>query len=816
MRATVTAAFQRGRVGEPIQSGVVPYRVVDQAIEVLLITSRSSGSWIFPKGMIEPELTALDSACKEAWEEAGVRGAAAPEPLGYYRHAKWGRTFDVSLYLLRVDSVGADWPECRVRRREWMPLDKAAAAVENPGLRDLIARVPAAVRRLRKGEPVMRVRVTFDYPKVPENRPVKVRALLKIDADSPRKESRRPLNIGVVLDRSGSMGGAKIHSVREATKALADKLGAEDVFSLTIFDNVIETIIPPRKMAEDLGALGNAVDGIEARNSTNLCGGYQAGCENVMRGRENGALDRVVLLTDGLANVGITDPAVIASISREMAERGLVTSTVGVGADYCESLLGRMAEAGGGNTYFLQSAVEVEAVLEEELGGLLSLAAEGLRVRFESRVEGLKATQLNTYRTAPDGAWILGDVYGSKTKTLVLALEIPPMPAGRKVRCGTLHLACKVTSEGGMTEFTEILPLDLDVVPEQEFAAQAIDTEVTLQAVEFIVAAAKIRAWESANRRDFDGAAKALNDCADELERIGVPHPAIAQHIANLRLEARRLGDELEAYYTPMRRKSMYYEGYYAANAKYSHLENMRSRHSGYASPVGCHTLPLLDVGGRFLTTVGTGRYLVDTGWPTSIGDGSLIIVGSRRCDARAKVGNSDAASISREIRAQVSGILGADILGQFDVGIDVGACLLMLDENRRPLPGKAVPVDYGSGLPVLPARIRGAAVSVVLGTGSRISLLRADLAAGGDPAGRELETIVGVGEYETEMRKVDIQLGDTTYGIRVGTLPPTLEAAFSATGLAGIVGADFLASRRICMSARQGVVTITNAGDPR
>lgn len=127
------------------QSGVIPYRVVDYGIEVLLITSRRSGSWIIPKGVIEPELSALDSACKEAWEEAGVRGGTAPDPLGSYQYAKWGGTCTVTVYLLRVDSVANDWPECQVRRREWMPLEKAAAAVENPGLCELIKRVPVAL-----------------------------------------------------------------------------------------------------------------------------------------------------------------------------------------------------------------------------------------------------------------------------------------------------------------------------------------------------------------------------------------------------------------------------------------------------------------------------------------------------------------------------------------------------------------------------------------------------------------------------------------------------------------------------------------------
>src|SRR4030095_4778734 len=109
------------------------------------------------------------------------------------------------------------------------------------------------------------------------------------------------------------------------------------------------------------------------------------------------------------------------------------------------------------------------------------------------------------------------------------------------------------------------------------------------------------------------------------LEKIGVRHPTIEEHSAKLRTEAHRLASELEAYYTPMMKKNMYYEAYYAANAKYSHRDHMRSRHSGYAADRG-HYFPLHDVNGYLIAEIGSVRYLVDTGRPHSIGDGSPLL----------------------------------------------------------------------------------------------------------------------------------------------------------------------------------------------
>ncbi len=653
---------------------------------------------------------------------------------------------------------------------------------------------------------MLKTRLALDCPKIPEKQSVKIRALLKVEADAPQGK-RRSLNIGVVLDRSGSMAGQKIYNVREATKALAERLGGEDTFSLTIFDHIVDTIITPRRMGDGLAPLNGTVDRIEARGNTNLCGGYQAGCDNVLSSRGAGALDRVVLLTDGLANAGVTDPREIASVSAGMAEKGIITSTVGVGADYSEILLGRMAEAGGGNTYFLRSAAEVEEVLEEELGGLLSVAAEGLQIRFEPARKGVQAEQLNAYRMAPDGAWVLGDVYGNQAKIIVLELSIPRQAKKTKVRCGTLHLSCALTVEGGTKEVTQSVPLEVEVVSRKEFEAQTMDPEVILRAVELQVAAARTKAWERSNAGDFEGAAELLSRCADVLEKIGSRDPAVARHIQDLRTEAGRLKQEREGYYTPMMRKQMYTEAHYAGQGKYAHLANMRVRHSTVAG-----AFPLFASNGLLLTQIGADRYLIDSGWPASISAGSSIQIGSRRFDVWSRLGTVDAAEVSRKVGEPVAGILGADILSQFDVLMDVRRGILALDENTMPWPGKVIPADFRSGVPVLSVVIGGAPARLVLGTGTKHSFLKEKLAAHGDPVGKAVETLLGLADVEMDLRQVVILLGGASLAVRAGSPLPTLECLRVVPDLDGTLGAEFVLSKRVAFSARQGIVMVTDA----
>ena len=126
------------------QSGVIPYRVRKGNLEVLLITSRNVGCWIIPKGIIEPDYSARNSAAKEALEEAGVKGSVHSKLLGTYRHRKWGRTCTVKVYPMRVTRIYKVWEESD-RDREWVSLKKALKRVRNDGLRQVMKKLPETV-----------------------------------------------------------------------------------------------------------------------------------------------------------------------------------------------------------------------------------------------------------------------------------------------------------------------------------------------------------------------------------------------------------------------------------------------------------------------------------------------------------------------------------------------------------------------------------------------------------------------------------------------------------------------------------------------
>ena len=120
------------------QSAVIPYRRTKSGIEILLVTSRGGKRWIIPKGIIDPGTTALESARKEAYGEAGVSGPVGSTALGKYQYEKWGGTCTVKVFPMEVDSELDTWPEDSTRRRKWMSVKEVKKAIEEPDLNKLI------------------------------------------------------------------------------------------------------------------------------------------------------------------------------------------------------------------------------------------------------------------------------------------------------------------------------------------------------------------------------------------------------------------------------------------------------------------------------------------------------------------------------------------------------------------------------------------------------------------------------------------------------------------------------------------------------
>ena len=214
--------------------------------------------------------------------------------------------------------------------------------------------------------------------------PLVLDVLIRITPPQPEVHfPRAPLNLCVVLDRSGSMSeGKKMRFAREAAGFAVTQLLQTDRVSVTIFDNDVETIVPGGPPV-DKAALIRRIEQISPRGSTDLHGGWVEGGRQAEVGLVSGGVNRVLLLSDGLANTGVVDPNTITAEARGLAARGVGTTTIGVGDDYNEDLMEAMARAGDGHYYYIDSPVQLVDIFQTELQGLMDTLGQKVSLGLE-------------------------------------------------------------------------------------------------------------------------------------------------------------------------------------------------------------------------------------------------------------------------------------------------------------------------------------------------------------------------------------------------------------------------------------------------
>lgn len=275
------------------------------------------------------------------------------------------------------------------------------------------------------------LKVVINRRHVPAGDECGVAVLLRLKAAESRREGRLPLNLSFVLDRSGSMEGSKLAYTKRAVEFALHHLARQDYASLISFDDQVEVPVAQRRVA-DKGILA-AASALYPRGSTNLSGGLLAGYRNVRKCAAPGQVNRVLLLTDGLANVGITDPGQLVEKARAMRNSGLTLSTLGVGADFDEGLLTALAEAGGGETYFIENPDRIPAIFQQELQGLLSVVAQNIVMVFRP-APGCRIQAILGYSFSggPDGVVApVPDMYAGEERGILLELAVPPLEEGK-------------------------------------------------------------------------------------------------------------------------------------------------------------------------------------------------------------------------------------------------------------------------------------------------------------------------------------------------------------------------------------------------
>ena len=369
-----------------------------------------------------------------------------------------------------------------------------------------------------------------------------VRALVRLTGHVPAGKQRTPINISLVLDRSGSMAGPKLDAAREAAAFLVQRLAPEDVVSVVAYDDDVETVAPPAVGTEQANTT-QRIHHIQTGGCTNLSGGWLRGRELVASGKREGAINRVFLLTDGLANAGITDRTLLCSLAGGAKQDGITTSTVGFGADYDELLLRGMADAGGGNTWYIERPDQAPGVFEEEIEGLLSLSAQNVAIEIRPGTQVQLTAVHNDYPFAelPGGArrYELGDLYAREPKSMLVEFLVPGLDERALTAVAHVVVHAHVLTDAGSVERQEItFSVDTPL-------AAAGHAEPAVRREMLVLAAARAREEAVRHERegDFLGGSEPLMATASMIAESGwTEHdPALAELGADLLSSAQAL-----------------------------------------------------------------------------------------------------------------------------------------------------------------------------------------------------------------------------------------------------------------------------------
>lgn len=260
---------------------------------------------------------------------------------------------------------------------------------------------------------------------------VETKRVIEIALKAPQaatNQARTPVNLALVIDRSGSMSGEKLEYVKQAALHVVDLLNESDHLAVVIYDDEVDVLLPSvLATASNRSEIKTSIRMVHSGGSTNLGGGWMRGCQLITDTMKPGETNRCLLLTDGLANVGIVDDEELSTHAREISRRGVSTSCFGVGEGFNEHLLEAMANLGGGKFYYIASPGEIQAIFAQELSELTSVVAHSVTITTHLP-QGVTATLPDGWKTEQIGCKLTihaGDMYSGQETEFYLRLHIP-------------------------------------------------------------------------------------------------------------------------------------------------------------------------------------------------------------------------------------------------------------------------------------------------------------------------------------------------------------------------------------------------------
>lgn len=350
---------------------------------------------------------------------------------------------------------------------------------------------------------------------------------------------RPPLNVALVLDQSSSMSGDKIERAKQAAIMAVSKLSARDVVSIVTYDSAVRVLVPATQVT-DKSRLYNAIESIRANGSTALFAGTSVGADQVSRFLNKEKVNRVVLLSDGMANVGPDSPKELGDLGKALAKKGMSVSTIGLGLGYNEDLMTQLANYSDGNHDFVKDSADLARVFDREFGDAMSVVAQDVNIEIicdegviPIRVVGRESTIIGQRVTTR-----VNQLYSSQQNYVILEVQVPPAESNSERQIAAVNVVYNNMATQKSERKSDLVSVTFS--SNNERVKGAIDKVAYESAVEQIANVETQRALELRDLGKVEEAKQTLDSNASYLDKAAklISSPKLSRQSAESKAEA--------------------------------------------------------------------------------------------------------------------------------------------------------------------------------------------------------------------------------------------------------------------------------------
>jgi Ca-activated chloride channel family protein len=368
-----------------------------------------------------------------------------------------------------------------------------------------------------------------------------------------------PINVALVIDSSGSMQGEKISRAKDAAFKVVDQLHPDDIIAVVTFNHHAETLLPATQ-AQDRDMIKAAINTLRGGGQSALFEGVVKGAQEIRKFLDRKRVNRIVLVSDGVANVGPSTSEDLGVLGASLSQENIVVTTIGLGLGYNEDLMTQLAEKSDGNHAFVENATDLVRFFDHEFGDIFSVVSQEVNVTIIG-VDGVRPLRVIGRDAKIQDQQVLvklNQLYSAQEKYVLLELEVPPTQMNQERVIAGVAVVYRNLETDVMERLSSVVVAHFTDSP--ELVEEKINATVMTAVIEQLAVEKNKQAVKLRDEGDIKEARKLLLDNANNLAEEAAKYES--KSLENLRAINFDDAENLEDKNWKKQRKSMRQQQY--------------------------------------------------------------------------------------------------------------------------------------------------------------------------------------------------------------------------------------------------------------